>query len=522
VIIELEGQAPELLYMHQTDNMSPVAQAWRDIELPLSKYAGREVRLRFQASPTMWMRFEDAPFAPPKPLVSAPLIVASEAPDEQRRNVILISIDTLRADHLGAYGYQRPVSPTIDHLVQHGVLFENVIAQWPETSASHMTMFTGLYPSVHGIGILRWGAAVLPAWQFTVAEVFRRAGFVTGAITEDGLVLASAGFTRGFEQYREFPLRTARGPDTARNPIDQFPVARGHLGEAKQVFATGAAWVQQHRRDRFFLFLHTYQVHQRSAPGERYAALRASFVGDHVLPGITDARNFVATYDAAIAYTDEALKELLHALDELDLTRRTLVIITSDHGEEFYEHGTFGHGDTLYDPALHVPLIFYAPGFVAAGKRVSTELGLIDLAPTIVDLLKLPSLQQFQGHSAAGLINGKADGRRGPVISELGDTWRALRTNSWKLIRVAAKDTPRVEFYDLHQDPGETRRLDVQGNPNALEALQLLTQHGLECRALRDRLQAASASHVVTRAADLDEETRERLEALGYKVPSSR
>ena len=99
---------------------------------------------------------------------------------------------------------------------------------------------------------------------------------------------------------------------------------------------------------------------------------------------------------------------------------------------------------------------------------------------------------------------------------------RALRTNGWKLIRVAAKDTPRVEFYDLRQDPGETKHLDVEGNPSALEALQLLTQHDLECRALRDRLQAASASHVVTRAADLDEETRERLEALGYKVPPSR
>jgi arylsulfatase A-like enzyme len=213
---------------------------------------------------------------------------------------------------------------------------------------------------------------------------------------------------------------------------------------------------------------------------------------------------------------------LLHALDELDLTRRTLVIITSDHGEEFYEHGTFGHGDTLYDPALHVPLIFYAPGFVPAGKRIPTELGLIDLAPTVIDLLRLSPLPQFQGHSAAGLINGKPDGRRGAVISELGDTWRALRTNSWKLIRITTKETPRVEFYDLRQDPGETKRLEVEGNPSAVEALQLLTQHGLECRALRDQLQAASGSHVVTRAAELDEQTRERLEALGYKVPPSR
>lgn len=520
VSIRVNGERPLPLFARSSSTEEPPGgRSWHDVEIPLSGYAGQAAQLRFESSVTVSASLEDAPFPLPKALFSVPVLVTPEPADGPRYNLVLVSIDTLRADHLGAYGYGRPLSPTIDRLAAQGTLFENVITAWPETSASHMTLFTGLYPSVHGIGITKWGAAVLPPGQVTLAEALQHEGFVTGAITEDGLLAASAGFPRGFAEYREFPPFSTAGPVGDVNPIDGLRMGARRLGEAQQVFARGADWLRRHQYDRFFLFLHTYQVHQRYAPGARYDALRQSFVHDRRTPVIERPNSFLATYDAAIAYTDEALSGLLRTLDDLHLTGHTLVIITSDHGEEFYEHGVFGHSETLYDPALRVPLILYCPTFIPAGKRISTEIGLIDLAPTILDLLHLPPLKVVQGRSVGGLVTRGDGADRGPLIAELGDTWRALRTNASKLIRVTGNASPRVEFYDLLRDPGETRPIDASGSAAAQEALRLLQQHDLESQSVRAELQTSAGRPPRQTPSALDEQTRQRLRALGYDVP---
>jgi arylsulfatase A-like enzyme len=521
VSIQRDAGQPEILSAALVDSADP-AVGWHDVDVDVTPYAGQEVRLRFEASLNSSVALAGAPFPPPRAVVSAPLLVVPQVTGDPAYNLIVVSIDTLRADHVGAYGYRRPISPSIDRLAAGGTVFENVFAVWPETSASHMTLFTGLYPSVHGIGIMKWGAAALPPWQLTLAEILREQGFVTGAVTEDGLLSAGAGFPRGFHTYREFLLRTPHGPIAARNPVDALPVAVGHLGEAQQVFATGAEWVRRHAGDRFFLFLHTYQVHQRNAPGARYAALRKQFVTDKLTPPIPSADGFLATYDAAIAYTDEQLEGFLRTVAELKLTAHTIVIVTSDHGEEFYEHGVFGHGTTLYDPALRVPLVLSCPGVIPAGRRVGQQISLIDLFPTILDLLRVPPVPHVQGRSVAGLLTKQADAAPAPIVCELGDERRALRTARWKLIRTHENGATRVELYDLQNDPGETHAVPTEGSADGREALRILSEHDLESGSVRDQLQAAAPGLALPAAVDLDEHTRERLRALGYEAPTQR
>ncbi|MBI4516915.1 MAG: sulfatase [Deltaproteobacteria bacterium] len=499
---------------------------WHDVALSLAEYAGQRVRVRFEAAA------EAAPSSrppsrnkmAPRVVISAPVLLAppAAAAPVPSLNVILISLDTLRADHLGAYGYRRRVSPTLDRIAAGGTLFEQAAAVWPETSASHMTMFTGLYPSVHGIGVSVWGPRLLPARIPTLAEVLRRAGFVTAAVTEDGMLLTSAGFARGFDDYREF--RAARNAGEfapgGAHPIDGQPVARVITGEAKAVFETGAEWLRRRRHERFFLFLHTYQIHQRNAPGADYERLRQSFVGDQAQPPITDANGFVANYDAAIAYTDEALGGFVRTLAELNLTRRTLLVVTSDHGEEFYEHGVFGHGQTLYEPALRVPLIFSCPGVIAAGRRVATPVSLIDLGPTILDLLRLAPPEPVQGRSVGNLMLGSDGGEPRPIVGEIGDHLRAVRAQGDKLIRTTKGGGPRFEFYRLGADAGESAPVTtIDGAPAAQQALKVMRAHDLESQAVRQQLQAAAGPASAAGAVELDEQTRQRLRALGYEVP---
>ncbi len=521
VSVVRDGQTAVPLYVRDVSTMSATyTPTWEDVEAPLLSYEGQRVRLRFEAGVKTSLSAEGAPIAPPRAVIGTPAVVTTIR-GMPIQGVILVSIDTLRADHVGTYGYRRPVSPTIDRLATQGTVFENVIAAWPETSASHMTLFTSLYPSVHRIGIMKWGGAMLPRGAITLSEVLREHGFVTAAFTEDGLLMASVGFTRGFDTYREFLPPVTGGPHVVQHPIDGAPVAGSSSGEAAKVFASGSAWLQRHQQDRFLLFLHTYQVHQRSAPGAPYDTLRQSFVGDGVTPAIATADNFLATYDAAIAYTDAALGGLVKTLDGLQLTGRTLLIVTSDHGEAFFEHGVFGHNQTLYDPELRVPLVWHAPGVLPTARRIRAQIGLIDLAPTLLDILGLPPLEHAQGRSAASLIAAGEGQESAPVICELGDQWRALRTNTLKLIERDKDNPASVELYDLSRDPGETAKLNIDGRAEGEAARKQLQEHEAECQSLRPQLVRHDVDQRVP-AAELDEATRQRLRALGYNVPPPR
>jgi arylsulfatase A-like enzyme len=433
-------------------------------------------------------------------------------------NLVLISIDTLRADRLGTYGYPLPTSPTLDHrLAAEGVTFEHVFSQSPKTTPSHMTMFTSLYPCEHGIELWEGATAgpVLNPRVDTLAEVLRGAGYATAAFTGGAHMDRARGFDQGFQRYRH---------------DDQLRRSR--------------EWLSAHAGHSFFLFFHTYQVHDPYAPPPELAALFDGDYGDgpivaavrRIREGHIDGwggthrlfwnavdptsardRRFVsALYDAAIRRMDDAtLGPLLDELDTLGIARDTLVVFTSDHGEAFGEHGIFLHDD-LYAGTLHVPLILRFPGRLPAGARVTQRVRLLDLMPTVLDLLGVPPPSGMQGRSLAAAARGTTSQDPTPpddgAISEYsgrpgGGVFESLRVGS----RVLIRDRDRVQLFDQATDPDEQR-------DRAAEDPTTVASMGASLDAWRTRCHELTA-HFGPRSTDRrapDPETLRQLRALGY------
>ncbi|HEV7735658.1 MAG TPA: sulfatase [Candidatus Binatia bacterium] len=375
-------------------------------------------------------------------------------------NVLLISVDTLRADHLGAYGHTLPTSPVVDgRLAAQGVTFEDVLSQSPKTTPSHMTMLTSLYPCMHGVTM--WddsgAGAVLSPRARTLAEVLQNAGWHTAAFTADGPMHASRGFDRGFDVHRH---------------NQQLPRA--------------LRWLDANAgHGRFFVFFHTYEVHDPYAPPLK---LLRTFDPDYEGPVLdavrrirggvdgwdqghklfwdavdrTDPRTvtFVQRlYDAGIRNMDQGtLTQLLDALDRLGVANDTLVVFTSDHGEALGEHGAFLHDDLYYD-TLHVPFVLRWPAHLPAGRRVPGHARLLDLMPTVLDLVGVPSPPQTQGVSLAPLARGDGGTLPDVIPSEhgpaLAPVTTSLRSADHTLLRIDATE----RLFDLGTDPGE--RSDV-------------------------------------------------------------
>lgn len=321
----------------------------------------------------------------------------------RRRNYILISIDTLRADHLGAYGYGRDTSPFFDDLATRGILFERAISQIPGTLPSHMSIFTGLYPAEHQVYPPE--SILSPAIE-TLPEAFRRSGYRTGGFTDGGYMDGRYGFARGFETFEDIIADADKS--------------------AEYIFGRGAEFLRGLKKgEPFFLFLHTYQVHDPYRPPPGYAARFWSGppppafdpTGQNLsevnlgLRTITPeaARYFEALYDADIRATDDALRRLFAHLRDLGLLDDTVILITSDHGEEFLEHGKVVH-EQIYDECLHVPLLVLAPG--AAPRRVRSLVELVDIAPTLYELAGIAPRTRPSGTSLRPRMEGVEDPRR--------------------------------------------------------------------------------------------------------------
>jgi len=445
---------------------------WLESRVNLSEFEGREIELEFSVR------------RPPgtgdglHPLWSSP----SQVSRRRRRgdlSVVLVSVDTLRADHLGAYGGKRPTSPNLDRLAREGVLFERVISQAPWTTPSHMSMLTSMYPSQHGVnegfGELtdyfrgKKGYPVLGDGATTLAEVLRDRGYMTLALTGGGPVSGQLGFHQGFQVFDEHLHRLED---------DVAPRVEG--------------WLDAYRETPFFLFLHTYEVHapyghdEFAAPLLRKAKRKAleTFLSAGRAPTPNDERNFLrehgllrrevteAMYDSAIRFADAFLGRLFARLDELGLAENTLVVVTSDHGEEFGEHDSDrfydAHCSTGYDELLHVPLIVRAPG-LPRNRRVGSLAQTIDLAPTILDLLGIEAPAAMQGTSRKSAILGPP-GRPGAdlALSEAtctGPEIKALEVGGTKyLAAFSVDDGARTgvgrrllweKLFDLESDPGE-------------------------------------------------------------------
>jgi arylsulfatase A-like enzyme len=420
----------------------------------------------------------------------------------QRPNVILISIDTLRADHVGAYGQPRPTTPALDRIAAAGAVFEQAFAPSPWTLPSHASMLTGLAPARHGL--VDVDRVLAPAIS-TIAEELRAAGVRTGAIVNSAFLGPANGLDRGFERFRHVPETGPR------------PAAPRMIGEV-------AAWLDAWQEEPFFLFFHVYDVHSDYIPGPEQRAL---FVGPYEGPqdGTTaqlrrirrgeyeptpaDQAHVRDLYAGGVRRTDDALATLYATLDGLDLARDTFVIVTSDHGEELFERGDVLHGRTLYDESIRVPLVVRGPG-VAAGSRIAQPATHADLTPTIRALFGLAA-RDADGIDLGPWLRGEAAPTGRALVAEIApqrmlDEDRpprlvAVRTPEAKLIRDL--DADRVELYDLVADPGERRDV-AAAQPERVAALApALDAYVAQARAVAEQV-------------ELSAEEVERLRALGY------
>ncbi len=413
-------------------------------------------------------------------------------------NAILISIDTLRPDHLGLYGHERPTSPNLDRFAAGGAVFEQALSTAPWTLPAHASMLTGRYPSRHG---LRTDQHRLRADVATLADCLHPRGFVSAAFVNSAFLLPRSGLNRGFDTYELVPEK-----ETPR-------------GRAALITRLALDWLEAHRRERFFLFLHYFDVHSDYASLERY---ERRFAPEHgrlsgrtlelrliraglVSIGAEDAEHLARLYDAGIRQLDDNLAPLLAWLEGAGRLEDTVVALTSDHGEEFLEHGSVLHGHTHYEELLRVPLVLRGAS-VPAGARIRTAVSIADVMPTLLGVLGVPAPDGLDGRDLRGLWEAPgAMARDRPLFAETSavhtEGLSSVRMGRHKLIHDLRTD--RSELYDLEQDPLEGRDL-------ASERLGVLE----ELRALLREL--AGESVPSEQAPPRSPAVEERLRALGY------
>ena len=393
------------------------------------------------------------------------VLLASCAPggSHRPRSIVLVTIDTLRADRLGAYG-GKAVTPFLDILAREGALFENVFAQSPLTLPSHASILTGTYPTYHGVRDN--GRFQLSQDQETLAEILKSSGYQTGAFVGAFPVDSRFGLAQGFDFYDD-----SMGRSRSRVSFPERP--------ASEVVGSARKWIAGREGSLYFAWVHLFDPHAPYRPPDP----------------------FPAGYEGEVAYVDATVKELLAAVSD-----ETIVAVTADHGEGLGEHGESTHSLFVYDSTLRVPLLLRGPG-IAAGTVVEEIARSIDLVPTILDLIGMKGrCPRCQGRSLAPALEG-AELPQEPSYAEtyfprLNLGWselRSLRLGGWKYI-----EAPEPELYEVATDPGETRNLASE-NPEKLR----------ELAAELERLEDATAGTGSTEQV-LDGETRAVLRSLGY------
>jgi choline-sulfatase len=380
-------------------------------------------------------------------LLAAQAKPASKAEARRRPDVFLITIDTLRADHVGCYGYQQVQTPNLDGVAAEGVRFTEAFTVSPITNSSHASILTGDYPSTHGV---RDFGSPLAAQHPTWAELLKQDGYHTaafiGAVILDSKALAP-GFDRGFEFYDNFPAKT---PNKSR---------WGRLERRGMDVAQRAEdWLRTHRSGPHFVWVHFYDPHDPYEPPPPYSEKYKTHL-----------------YDGEIAYADSALGHFLGFLRQQGWYDNAVVIIVGDHGEGLGEHHEDTHGIFLYDATTHVPLLIKLPGAARAGQSVGAQVRTTDLLPTILDVVGVKAPAKFDGASLKPYLYGNETADR-PALSEtdypLRFGWaplRAVRATGFKYI-----EAPQPELYDLHADPGELQSTYRPWDPKVQELRAML------------------------------------------------
>ena len=453
------------------------------------------------------------------------------ASEEVRPNVVLISIDSLRADHLGCYGYARRTSPSIDLLASEGVLFEVAVSSTSWTLPAHASLFTGLPDSIHGCTL---NTTVLALERRTLAEALREAGYRTAGFWSAPYLDPRFGMGQGFDDYVDC---TGYGVVEEVPPGKAGEKAPGWIRRANtlshadvtgpRVVENVTKWLDSAAEQPFFLFIHMWDPHyDYLAPPPYDTMFDPDYTGTmdggqtardpKQRPPERDLQHLIALYDGEIAWTDHHVGALLDVLDERKLAERTIVVLTADHGEEFWEHGRFGHRSTLFDESIRIPLIIRQRGRLPAGRRVSELVRMVDIAPTILDLAGVKELPDIMGRSVAPLLREDGASPGQIALSELvrrnaDRTLIGLRTRAWKLV-AGSGSQESIGLWDLRRDPAEER--DLYGVDDALgaEALRALDDTLEQLGRLRERHRLATPPE----PRELPEDLERQLEALGY------
>jgi arylsulfatase A-like enzyme len=418
----------------------------------------------------------------------------SHSQDGSRPNIILISIDTLRADHIHGLGYDRETTPMLDRLIQRGSAFSTAVSNAPWTLPSHASMLTSLYPHTHG---LTSEPLALNEKVETLPILLNRAGYKTAGVTTMPHLSPRHGFNRGFDTYICQEMRAPAALEIVLKLLREI------------------------ESEPFFVFIHLFDVHSDYDPSQRFLSMfESSYEGNvdgtgktlyqirngELEPSEDDLAHLVALYDAGIRQLDNHLEMFFNALQTRNILDNTVIIVTSDHGEEFLEHGGVLHGQTLYDELMRIPLIIAGPE-IPEGELVTKQVQIIDIMPTILDLCGVPIPPEAEGRSMVPLM--RRENAEWAEIAFMEADWRnvkhdikrAIRTDGYKLYydRYSGKE----ELYDLISDPGEQNNV-IESHPEVAESLRKQLKKWMATeRGHPDRIV-------------LSDKEREQLQALGY------
>lgn len=507
------------------------ADAWQDADVDLAAYGGKSARLVFETT-------AEKPGA--VGLWANPLLT-TKAP-RNRPNVLVYMIDTLRGDHTSLYGYGRDTTPFLKKLGAQGLVFEDCQAQATWTKPSTASLMTSLYSFTHGINL---DSDTIPKGATTLAEQLRGAGYVTASVVANPFAGRLTGLQRGFDYMSEWPVVQRRRTDAEDRATDSAALN-------KVVFP----WLEQHRDEPFFLYAHATDPHAPYRPpagfeekfanpadtpefNRNYVKLRdkAQYGGGTVISRALCAKSGVNPdrfihraidrYDGEVLHNDWSLEQLVDKLKQIGVLDNTLIVVVSDHGEEFWEHGWTAHGHSLYQELTHGVFLMWNPKLIPTARRVAEPVQLIDVMPTVLDLLGLKIPDVVQGQSLAPFAKGQLFQRRGPVmmsryahphakpngfVPENRTDTVALLDGGWKLIyRDKAKEVGmnKVELYDRRTDRGEAK--NVAGE-HPQEVSRMMTEIGKWLDAEKQIKSFLGRGAKAT----MDQKTLEQLRSLGY------
>lgn len=404
----------------------------------------------------------------------------SKVQRESNLNVLIITLDTLRADRVGCYGYSKAKTPNLDELAKIGIKFENTVCQAPLTLPSHASLFTSLYPHYHQVR--NNGAYYLDKRFKTLAEIFKKREYKTAAFIGAFPVDSRFGLDQGFDVY-----------DDKFREEEKFKTFSSER-KAEEVFLSFKEWFLKNFHNKYFIWIHYYDPHLPYDPPSPFK------------------EQFSDPYDGEVAYSDFYVGEIIDLLKGKDVFEKTLVVIASDHGEGLGEHREIDHGIFLYNTTIKVPLIFCAPQHLPSNKTVSSQVRLIDIFPTVLDLLKISISKEVQGESLIPYVEGR---EKKDLVSYI-ETVHPKEMFRWADLKgimdgkMKFIDAPRPELYDLEKDPDEKNNIYQKENQIALRMKKELDE-------LIDRFSSKISSR-----RELSSEGIEKLRTLGYIVDSSK